>query len=80
MTTPPKFRDWSSVEIFRAVSTGNDLGLPDSFVEYAALVEAEKRIEKLRTALEVYTMTNEIFPKYGDVAKTALAEDEGSGG
>jgi len=32
------------------------------------------QVRRLVTALEVYAMTNETFPEYGDVAREALAK------
>lgn len=40
----------------------------------SAYFEALAQAEKLASALEVYAMTNETFPEYGDVAQEALAE------
>lgn len=45
-------REWTPVEIFKFVDTGEDLGTPDSFVDYAAYTELKAEAEKLAVALE----------------------------
>lgn len=45
-------REWTPVEIFKFVDTGDDLGTPDSFVDYAAYTELRAEAEKLAAALE----------------------------
>ena len=37
----------------------------------------QKQNEKLKTALELYAMTNETFPEYGELARDILKEIEG---
>ena len=41
-------------------------------VEIGALREAEALIEEMRTALEIYALTNESFPEYGAVSRDIL--------
>lgn len=44
-----------------------------SFSDYLWLIG---RVKELTAALELYAMTNETFPEYGDVARRALEESE----
>jgi len=43
-------------------------------IEYSAYQKLREENEALKTALEVYAMTKETFPEYGNVAKEVLAK------
>lgn len=47
---------------------------PDVQKLEAQLAEARALLGECKTAFEVYAMTNETFPEYGDVARQSLAK------
>ena len=47
-------------------------------IEIQAVKDLQEKLEIAETALDVYSMTNETFPEYGDVAREALQKIRGN--
>jgi hypothetical protein len=62
---------------FLAVASDVQQKNPEKYIhviEFSAYEELESKIAECVAALEVYAMTNETFPEYGDVAREVLAK------
>jgi len=52
--TPKAAREWTAVEVFECINTGNDVGLPDSFVDSKNYDALTAENAKLRADLAFY--------------------------
>ncbi len=47
-----KPREWKSTEIFSKVNFGDDIGLPDTFVDFSAYEQLQAKLDEAVKALE----------------------------